>query len=183
LITWVPGQDQAAEQLGAARYLVKPVGREALLSALEELDQDIQNILLVDDSAQVLRLFARMLSSARRDYRILRARTGQRALGLLRERQPDVVILDLLMPGMSGFQVLQEKNQDPSICDIPVVVISAQDPTGEPMMSEMMILARSGGLSVHDLLNCTQCLSGAASPSVTPGHQEQPGMPAGRPAF
>jgi signal transduction histidine kinase/CheY-like chemotaxis protein len=181
LTVWVPGEDQAAERFGAARYLVKPVHRDVLLLALDDLDQDIQSILLVDDNAEVLRLFARMLSSAERGYQILRARTGQRAIGLLRERHPDVVILDLFMPGMSGAQVLEEKSRDPEIRDIPVIVISAQDPSGEPMVSEVMVLARGGGLSVQDLLSCITSLGAMLPTPVAPAHPGQIGMPADSP--
>ena len=84
----------------------------------------LEQILVVDDQPEVLQLFARMLSTAREGYLVLRADNGQRALSLLRERQPDVMLLDLVMPGMDGFQLLKEKEQDASIRDIPVVIVS-----------------------------------------------------------
>ena len=73
------------------------------------------SVLLVDDDPEVLRLFARMLSSSERGYRLMQATSGERALDLMRERQPDVVLLDLIMPRMDGFQILQAKSQDPAI--------------------------------------------------------------------
>jgi signal transduction histidine kinase/CheY-like chemotaxis protein len=163
---WVPGEDDAAQQLGVVRYLVKPVTREALLSTLEELGQEVESVLLVDDKPEVLQLFARMLSSSQRSFRVLRATSGWQALSMLRERQPDVMLLDLMMPGMDGFQVLREKNQDPSTREIPVIVISAKDPTGEPIVSDTLTVTRSGGLSVRDLLACTQAISEVLSPST-----------------
>jgi len=77
------------------------------------------------------------------------------------------VLLDLIMPGMDGFQVLQEKSQDPAIRDIPVVVVSSRDPSGEPIVSDVLTVTRSGGLSVRDLLACIQAVSEALSPSKT----------------
>ncbi len=175
---WVPGENEAARNLGVVRYLVKPVTRETLVSTLEELGEGVKSVLLVDDKPEVLQLFGRMLASAQRHYRVLRATSGQQALSMLRERQPDVMMLDLIMPGMDGFQVLQEKSQDPTIREIPVIVISATDPTGEPIVSDTLTVTRSGGLSVHDLLACIQAISQVLAPSARPGDREQREKPA-----
>jgi CheY-like chemotaxis protein len=175
---WVPGEDEAAQRLGVVRYLVKPVTRKTLLSTLEGLGDGVESVLLVDDKPEVLQLFARMLSSAQRNYRVLRATSGQQALSMLRERQPDVMILDLIMPGKDGFQVLREKSQDPSIREIPVIVVSAKDPTGEPIVSDTLTVTRSGGLSVRDLLACTQAISEVLAASVRSGDRGQQGKPA-----
>jgi CheY-like chemotaxis protein len=170
---WVPGEEEAVRQLGGVGYLVKPVAREKLLSTLEGLGEKVRSVLLVDDEPETLRLFTRLLSSADRDYDVLQARNGPRALSLLRERQPDVVLLDLIMPGMDGFQVLQEKGQDPSTRDVPVVVISSRDPVGESIVSDTLTVTRSGGLSVRDLLACIQAVSEVLSPSAQPDGREQ----------
>ena len=162
---WVPGEGEIARRLGVVRYLVKPVTRQTLLSTLESLGEGVKSVLLVDDEPEALQLFTRVLSSAGRAYDVLQAKNGRRALSLLRERRPDVVLLDLIMPGMHGFQVLQEKSQDPAIRDIPVVVVSSRDPSGEPIVSDVLTVTRSGGLSVRDLLACIQAVSEALSPS------------------
>jgi signal transduction histidine kinase/CheY-like chemotaxis protein len=161
---WVPGEGETARRLGVVRYLVKPVTRQVLLSTLESLGEDVRSVLLVDDEPEALQLFTRVLSSAGRAYDVLQAKNGRRALSLLRERRPDVVLLDLIMPGMDGFQVLQEKSQDSAIRDIPVVVVSSRDPSGEPIVSDVLTVTRSGGLSVRDLLACIQAVSEALSP-------------------
>lgn len=175
---WVPGGDETAGRLGVVRYLTKPVTREMLLALLHDLGGDVNTVLLVDDQPDALRLFARMLSSADRRYSILRAKNGRRALSLLRERRPDLMLLDLIMPGMDGFQVLQEKSQDPAIRDIPVVIISSRDPSGEPMVSDLLTVSRGGGLSVRELLACIQAVSGILSPGLA-DDRAQPGTPAG----
>ncbi|MBN1285488.1 MAG: hybrid sensor histidine kinase/response regulator [Anaerolineae bacterium] len=169
----VPGISQAAERLGVARYLVKPVSREALLAALDAVGP-VKSVLLVDDNAEVLQLFGRMLSSAQHKYRILQATSGKRALSLLRERRPDVMLLDLIIPGMDGFQVLQEKSQDPAIREIPVIVVSSKDPAGEPIISNALTVTRSGGLSTRDIVVCIRSLSAILSPSARPDGRAQP---------
>ena len=127
----------------------------------------------MDDKPEVLQLFARMLSSAQRSYRVLRATSGQQALSMLRQRKPDVMILDLIMPGMDGLQVLREKSLDPSTREIPVIVISASDPTGEPIVSDTLTVTQSGGLSVRDLLACIQAVSEVLAPAVRSGDRGQ----------
>jgi signal transduction histidine kinase/CheY-like chemotaxis protein len=166
---WVPGEDEAAKRLGVVRYLVKPVTGKTLLRTLEDLGRETKTVLLVDDEPEALQLFSRVLSSSHRDYRILQATSGRRALGLMRQRQPDVLLLDLIMPGLDGFQVLQQKAQDPSIRDIPVVVVSSRDPTNQPIVSDSLMVTRGGGLSARDLLACIQAISEALTPMPQTG--------------
>jgi CheY-like chemotaxis protein len=166
---WVPGRDEAARRLGVARYLVKPVTREELLSAVDELDRDVETVLLVDDEPEVLQLFTRMFRSAPQAYRVLRAKTGERALDLMRQRHPDVMLLDLVMPGMDGFRVLWEKSQDPTIRDIPTIVVSSTDPIGDTVVSDTLSVTCNGGLSVPNLLECIRALSEILAPSAQPG--------------
>lgn len=165
---WVPGEDETARELGVMKYLIKPISRDRLLATLDDLGLGVRTVLLVDDEPEVLRLFARMLSSSERDYRILQATSGQRALGLMRQRQPDVMLLDLVMPGMDGFQVLKEKNRDSSIRDIPVVIISSRDPSGDLIASDALTISCRGGLSVRNLIASVQAISQILSPAGVP---------------
>jgi signal transduction histidine kinase/CheY-like chemotaxis protein len=162
---WVPGEDEAARRLGVVQYLVKPVPAEKLLAAIDALGDAIQTVLVVDDEPDELHLFARMLEADGHRYRILQVTNGQRALAMLRSRHPDVMLLDLVMAGMDGFQVLQEKGRDPAIKDIPVIVISSRDPTGDPVVSNTLTVTHGSGLSVRNLLACIQAVSEILSPS------------------
>jgi signal transduction histidine kinase/CheY-like chemotaxis protein len=173
---WVPGEDETAKQLGVIHYLIKPIAVETLLSTLESLQAS--TVLLVDDQPEALQLFTRMLALADRGYRVLQATNGHRALALLRERQPDVMLLDLVMPGMDGFQVLREKSQDATIRDIPVVVVTSRDPSGEPIVSDTLTVARGDGLSVRDLLSCIQAVSEILAPQGSSDGRGRPERPA-----
>jgi CheY-like chemotaxis protein len=152
MVCSVPGTTESAGSLGVSDYLVKPVSRDALLAALERLNLDRRTVLVVDDEPEALQLFRRMLASSGQGYRVLRARNGEEALNILRERRPDVILLDLVMPKLDGFQLLEAKSQDPALSDIPVIVLSARDPAGQPIVSNALAITQKGGLSIHHLL-------------------------------
>jgi CheY-like chemotaxis protein len=159
IVCSVPGVSQAADSLGVTEYLVKPVPREKLLRALDEVDVHGGTVLVVDDEQDALRLFWRTLTSAGRGYKVLTASDGEQAMRILREQRPDAMLLDLVMPGMDGFRVLETKNAAPTLRDIPVIVISARDPGGQPIVSNTLTATRGGGLSTHQLLASIEALS------------------------
>jgi adenylate cyclase len=82
-------------------------------------------ILVVDDQAQNIRLLDAVLSP--RGYRVLTAESGEAALDLLRTEQPDVVLLDIMMPGMDGYEVCRRIRDNPDTAYLPVVMITASD--------------------------------------------------------
>jgi signal transduction histidine kinase/CheY-like chemotaxis protein len=162
----LPGEHDAAQRLGALEYLIKPVSQENLLATLDRQGSGIKTVLIVDDEEDELHLFARQIESDQRGYRILQVTNGTRALNMLRTRKPDVMLLDLVMPGMDGFQVLKEKQRDPAICDIPVVIISARDPSGRAITSNTFTVTHSGGLSQRDLIACIHALGEILAPNT-----------------
>jgi CheY-like chemotaxis protein len=86
----------------------------------------------------------------------------------MRTRKPDVVLLDLIMPDLDGFQVLQEKAADSGIRDIPVIVISSRDATNAPITSNAFAVLRGQGMSLGDLMACVEAISGILSPLQAP---------------
>ncbi|MCS7055443.1 MAG: ATP-binding protein [Thermoflexales bacterium] len=171
IVCSVPSQASSAHALGVSDYLVKPVDRRRLLEAVERAlsrrDGEpiaTPTILVVDDEPDAQRLFWRILSGAARGYRVLTAADAQQALEIMRAQRPDVVLLDLVMPEVSGFQLLALKNADPLLRPIPVLVISARDPAGQVILSNGIGVTRPGGLSLHQLLACVESLSRILSP-------------------
>jgi twitching motility two-component system response regulator PilH len=79
-------------------------------------------ILIVDDSATIRAVLGKMLGQD--GYAVLKAEDGEQALAMAREERPDLVFLDIVLPGMSGFAVLRALRHDPVTRDIPVVMIS-----------------------------------------------------------
>jgi signal transduction histidine kinase/CheY-like chemotaxis protein len=176
---WLAGGDEEFKKLGVSNYLVKPIIREKLLDAIHSIGDQVHTILLVDDEVEVLQLFARMVNSSGLNYVVLRARNGRQALEILRERKPDVMLIDLVMPDMDGFQVLREKNSDETIRDIPAIIVSSKDPSGAPIISDSLKVVRKGGLSTRELLSCIQRLSETLAPETPTVGQAQRESPPG----
>jgi signal transduction histidine kinase/CheY-like chemotaxis protein len=178
IICSIPSVNQVAIAPNTtSERLIKPVSREALLGALDQLDLDGGTALVVDDEPDALHLFGRMLASSGRRYRVLLARDGHEAMSILHECRPDVILLDLVMPNMDGFQLLERKAQNPALRDIPVVVISARDPAGQPIVSSALAVTQGGGLSVRQLLKSIEFVSQDLSVTGRVGDPVQIGTP------
>lgn len=158
IICWVPGDEKDFNNLGAVSHLVTPLNREKVLAVFDELGVDIKHILVADDNMESLQLFSRILASTQRDYHVIRAKSAQRALTLLRQRRPEVMLLNPMMSGMSGIQLLEEKAVDPTISDIPVIVVFAYDPKAQPIASQKLTLIQPQGLTIPNLLAIIQAL-------------------------
>ncbi len=168
IVCSLPDLRQASERLGVHDLLVKPISREMLREALERLHLTQGTILIVDDEPDALHLFGRIIASFDADYRVLLARDGQEAMDILDECLPDLILLDLVMPNMDGFQFLKRRRQDCRLQGIPVLVISARDPSGGPIVSKGVAITRKGGLSTQELLAHIRSVvkDGSAAPST-----------------
>ena len=116
--------------LGAAEYLVKPVGKEQLLAALfraEAMPERKHTVVAVDDDPLAIELVRANLETE--GWTVLGAANGEEGLALIRERQPSAVLLDLLMPGMDGFEVVEALRADPDTRSIPVVILTSKSMT------------------------------------------------------
>src|SRR5512139_516436 len=80
-------------------------------------------VLVVDDERDIREVVAEVLEGE--GYEVLGARDGAEALGKLRAHHPALVLLDLMMPGMDGWEFCAARKREPDLCAIPVIVISA----------------------------------------------------------
>jgi CheY-like chemotaxis protein len=119
--------------LGAADYLVKPILEEDLVNALDRLNADgsIREVLVIDDNRDDLRLIGKLLSNDGR-YKAILAEGGRNGWNILSSgNPPHAVILDLFMPGMNGFEILEKLQTDKKLRDIPVIIISGVEVSDE----------------------------------------------------
>jgi two-component system, NtrC family, sensor kinase len=110
--------------LGASDYLTKPIERDRLVTVLKQHRRD-RPVLVVDDDAGLRQLLRRMLEPE--GYAIAEAENGRVALERLRDVSPTVILLDLMMPEMDGFEFVAELRRHEAWRAIPVVVITARD--------------------------------------------------------
>lgn len=104
------------------------VNSEGLEAALELLDEQVTSIVIIDDNPQDTRLVRRLLQKYKK-YRVFEAHNGPDGIDLVRQRQPDMVILDLTLPDMDGFTIMETLKKDERTCDIPVMIVSGKDLT------------------------------------------------------
>ena len=131
-----------ASSLGAAEYLVKPVSRDELLAALARVGvtppplgavgagagigapmSDCYRILVVEDNELNLKLVRDVLGFA--GYEVIEARTGEQGVALAAECRPDLVLMDLQLPGIDGTEAMRQLRASPLTQEVPVVAVTA----------------------------------------------------------
>lgn len=128
IIVSIVDQKQVGFALGAADYLVKPIRKPVLLETIRKhvpqpTDED-SAILLVDDDPHTLELLQEALRSA--GYETQSVQNGARALEVLSSKIVSAVLLDLLMPGMDGFEVIGHVREQPTLKELPIFVMTAK---------------------------------------------------------
>ncbi len=115
--------------LGAAGVMQKPISRQELYEALKGLslipvsEGETLKVLVVDDDPKAVELIAVHLAGLA--CTVLRATGGREAIDIARRERPDLIVLDLMMPEVSGFDVVDAMNQDPETASIPIMVVTA----------------------------------------------------------
>lgn len=128
---------------------------EGLLTALEELDKRVQRIAIVEDNPDAARLIRRILQ-AQGDFLIEEADNGIGGIQLIRQTRPNLVILDLMMPGLDGFSIVEAMKQDPLLHDIPIIVITAKELSPierQRLDGKIKALLQKGSFMDSDLLS------------------------------
>lgn len=86
---------------------------------------ETQKILVVDDDEHILRSLSQYLELE--DFNVVSASSGPEALKLFQQERPDLLVLDVMMPGMDGFQVLETLRKNPETASVPVLMLTARD--------------------------------------------------------
>jgi len=125
-------EEERGFSLGAADYLVKPFLQEELANAINRLnkDQKIHEIMIIDDDADDRRLLKKLVEDNENLHAVL-AEGGKAGLELITAKPPDAILLDLFMPDMDGFAVLQQLRTNSLWNRIPVIILTGADLTAE----------------------------------------------------
>lgn len=133
IIASIVAAEDRGLSLGAVDYLRKPIMESELrdaLSTLESSTKDHRRVLVIDDKADDILLVRRVLE-AHGNYHIIEASDGATGLDLVRRKRPDLIILDLMMPEMDGFAVVESLKANVKTRSIPIIVVTAKDTTPE----------------------------------------------------
>jgi DNA-binding response OmpR family regulator len=112
--------------LGTAEYLLKPIDRNQLNSVLKKYldERNCSEILIIDDDPQQRELLGSILE--KNNFNVREAENGKIGFQKITEKQPDLIILDLMMPEMDGFELLNKIDENFSWQSIPIIVLSAK---------------------------------------------------------
>lgn len=124
----LPESRERALSLGADGFCCKPVPRDWLLAALRghAAIPPVKRALIVDDLESARYLIRQQLLTLER-YAVIEAANGVEGLRMARKEWPDVIFLDLVLPDMSGFDVLDQLKADPATAKIPVIINTSTD--------------------------------------------------------
>ncbi len=132
-----------------------PTTEEGLLGSLENLDRSVRRIAILEDNPDASRLLRRILQ-ARGDYQIFEAQDGRAGLEMIHRERPDVILLDLMMPEVGGFEVLEALEADENLRGIPVIVVTAQVLTASEknrLSGQIQMLLEKGTFTDDELLH------------------------------
>jgi signal transduction histidine kinase/DNA-binding response OmpR family regulator len=122
--------------LGAADFLVRPFTEERLLAAMARLEDgerrgpnEPRRVVIIDDTPEDRKLLRRTLESADEPYHVIEASGGFEGVKAIKDQKPDLVVLDLMMPEMDGFAVLESLKRDSEMREIPIIIVTAKELT------------------------------------------------------
>jgi signal transduction histidine kinase/CheY-like chemotaxis protein len=193
----LPASNERLQALpvGVANYLVKPVGRQALQEALQVLPGVIRSVLVVDDDPAMLRFVTQALrlhkgnqdreadpgtdnletKEEMEGYHFYTAASGEEALNILAEQKVDVILLDLDLPALSGWDVLNIVKENPDQPPPSIIVVSAHDmpPLLQPNGRELLNVWLNRSLTPQEM---NAVLKGLLD-NLQPTYRPQPSQP------
>ena len=142
--------------LGADDYLVKPISKSKLLDTLKNYRRSSSNkVLLIDDDLHTRNLLDAYLADM--DYSLIKAENGREGLDALqREQGTMIILLDLIMPVMNGFEFIDEVRRHPEFAKIPIIVISAHDLSNKErslLLQHTQLIIKKGDYSRQELVD------------------------------
>jgi len=150
--------DDWAQTVGTAEAAAlasrSPAPREGLLTALNRLDGRVNRVAIIEDEPDAARLLRRILQ-ARGEYQVFEAHDGRAGLNLIRREQPDLILLDLMMPELDGFTLLEIVKSEEELRNVPVIVVTAKDLSPDDwrrLDGQVESLLQKGSFMEEDLL-------------------------------
>jgi len=157
LVCPLPGEEPLRQRLDVDGYLIKPVTRPDLWGVLRRFGKGVDHILIVDDDPDFVRLIRRMLEDPVQRYHMTACYSGREALEKLCRRPPDLLLLDLILPDVSGVEVIAQMRSHSELSRIPVVVVSGEeDIDGQRMLHGSALFTKGEGLTSTEVIHWLQ---------------------------
>ncbi|MBN2500853.1 MAG: response regulator, partial [Anaerolineales bacterium] len=167
----LPSQFWLSADLGIRHVITKPIKPEQLLAIVDEL-KDVKKILIVDDDRGFCHLVNRILQTGAQKLETQFAFDGEEGLAALRDFQPDLLLLDLIMPEVDGIEMIHQMQADPILANVPVVLLTATNYFGDAIIKHGsgIFVWRQAGMSTSETLRCLTNIIDALEPSYPPAN-------------
>jgi len=164
----LPSQTWLINDLSAQASLNKPITSQQLLQTVNKIG-DVHDVLVIDDNWGFCQMVARMLETSAAGYQVRCFDDGIAGLAALHERMPDLLLLDLVMPGIDGFQILGKMRRDPELSKLPVILLTAASCVEDALQqrNNRMLVQRSQGFSAGEILVCLDSILHGLEPQYT----------------
>ena len=163
-----PSAHWLVERLGIQACLTKPVTNEVLVQELKRI-QPLRRVLMIDDDTHFTQMVIRLLQSYNIDLDIQSAENGRAGLALASTFLPDLILVDLSMPEMDGFQLIEAAKQSPVLRDTTIVLLTAMS-NPENLVSwksNQVTIQRHGDLHAAETLNLVKACLDTLEPNFT----------------
>jgi PAS domain S-box-containing protein len=155
ILCTVTDPDRRTGLLGVVEHLTKPFDRDHLSHLVQRFvgDGTASSLLVVDDDDFYRDSIASVLRQA--GHQVETAPNGEHALRMMRQRAPDLLLLDMVMPGMDGLEVIEAMRTDPALAPVPIMLVTAADVTPEisrRLYERAVMLIRKGEADITDVV-------------------------------
>lgn len=147
----LPGEEMLRQSLAVDGYIIKPVTQERLWDMISQFEG--RRVLLVDDDRDFVRLITRWLSSSPRKVQTASAYSGSEALAVIKQVQPEILLLDLNLADMDGFQLIKQMRLLPEAKNMRIIVVTAYEifDASEHLQGKLAI-RKPSGLSAAEVI-------------------------------
>lgn len=161
----LPSQAWVARDLAVRACLTKPITSQQLMEALEPLGE-VRDVLVIDDDRGFCQLVERILQASGKHFEVRKSYDGEDGLQAMRSRRPDLVLLDLIMPGKDGFEVLKEMRCEPALENTPVILLTATTLAEDALTrhGSRVTILRPGGFMPAEVLRYLHTIVGVLEP-------------------
>ncbi len=166
-VAWIecslPSRSWIMKQLHVVASFVKPVIFSELIQAVRDVGP-VHNVLIIDDDPGFAQLVERMLQTSGDNYDIQRIHTGDNAISQMQVKHPDLLLLDLSIPDLSGLRILEFMQEHSELANVPVILVSATNYAEDLLAKQgsQIVIRHTNRIPTNKLLDYIQALSATA---------------------